>query len=254
MSWVNIHDLHRGCHLQLSSTILLQLCLASFLCWASVFDYQVDGCLSVFFGYCPIFHSWSVEIEEKGRDPEGYGFLKFHERFICSTLATKSWRLLAFWILFFVPQCFLFLCVCWCVHLFSEWVRYYGCVNLSLLRWHVSWMRRVSFIHGFTIRTKLLGWFVVIVIVCWVFFFFLFCMVAFTSNFQGKPLLSAEWMRQYVVAFPFPFANVCLFTCWTYVLDSSYSASTLTLWAGCVHVAFSCEHAANIITWLMHVP
>lgn len=86
------------------------------------------------------------------------------------------------------------------------------------------------------------------------FFFFLFCMVAFTSNFQGKPLLSEEWMRQYVVAFPFPFANVCLFTCWTYVLDSSYSASTLTLWAGCVHVAFSCEHAANIITWLMHVP
>lgn len=61
-----------------------------------MFDYQVDGCLSVFFGYCPIFHSWSVEIEEKGRDPEGYGFLKFHERFICSTLATKSWRLLAF--------------------------------------------------------------------------------------------------------------------------------------------------------------
>lgn len=67
-------------------------------------------------------------------------------------------------------------------------------------------------------------------------------MVAFTSNFQGKPLLSAEWMRQYVVTFPFPFANVCLFTCWTYMLDSSYSASTLALWAGCVHVAFSCEH------------
>lgn len=101
--WVNIiHNLRTSCRLWRFTTILLQLCLVSFLCWGKCVclpSWRLFYHVFFVIVLCSTAGQWKMKKNKNARSRR-VCFLQLCERSIYSTWAIKCWRSLAFSVLF----------------------------------------------------------------------------------------------------------------------------------------------------------